>query len=177
MSSLSARRDIWIRETRDKVKERHFKNFKQENCEIFLKEEYVQSEWHYKYRAKYEIEKFLDNQKKSMDRVLIIGEINHTKVLYERLHDFPSLNVIGFSNYDSENSIDPLSKIYVSYNLTDLNQKDWDIIFISSHEKQEKIYLELKAKGIPDAKIFVPYDNAGDTLENRLAYLPIYNPV
>jgi hypothetical protein len=160
-----------------KAKEKFFNNYSDEACKRFLKEEELIAQWHLKYRAKYELEKFIDTQKNNSGGIVIYGTKKHTKILYERIYDFPLLRVVGFIEYPGHKHEDVEFSVFKEIKEEDLSSTAYDWIIVSSHEYQFDILDRLDILQAPQNKRVILYDNAADSLIKHLDYLPVYNPV
>jgi carbamoyltransferase len=174
-SVLINERDQRISEGLASTKKRYFRNYSDSGAERFLHEEEVISQWHLKYKAKHELERFLREQHNRQDRILIYGTRKHTRVLFEKLFDFPKLNVVGFIAYSVHPHEEETFGVYPEVGTEFLEHGTYDRIIVSSHEYQEQILKHLDQCGVPASKRYVVYDNAGDSLVRHLAYLPTYN--
>ena len=70
---LSKARENRISTSLASAKTKYFVNYSQDSRDQFLKEEKLQAEWHLKYRAKYEIECFIERATNENLRVLLVS--------------------------------------------------------------------------------------------------------
>ena len=175
-SQLRAERKVRIEEGLHCAKEKFFRNFNAEERDTFLKEEEMQAMWYLKYRAKYELERFVDSKRENGEKVIIVGSASHTKKLFERIYEFPTLNVKKFIPFKPEGLLG-LETVYNIGSLAEVIEDGSETILISCHEYAFVIKKELIKMGVAEDRIFTPYDSACDSLEIHLDYLPVYNPI
>ena len=143
-------------------------------AEAFRENESFQAEWRLKFRAKYELENFIDKNKASTN-IFIIGENDHTEFLYKKIYYFNELKVVGYCDFLASTSPPSVSNVFDLKDFEFALSEIVDIIFVSSHEYQLEIIKKLESLGIEKSKIFVIYDTAADDLTKHAGYLPDYN--
>ena len=175
--ALTEERSVDIQRGIEETKRKYFRGYAPEDCRSFIETEELLAVWHLKYRAKYELEKFIDQQVRVPERIVIVGCSEHTRVLYERIYDFPRLRVEAFVPFQKSQPGEVFKDIYPVVTLDEIRTGDYDKVLVSSHEFQFEIIDWLDKTGVPEWKRVILYDTAGDTLEKHLKYLPVYNPL
>lgn len=169
LKELRKERELKIKTDRDDILEKKFPGYNDEECDIFLKESNKISEWHVKYRSKYELEKKI-LEWKSKTRILIIGTKDHTKALQEHVNNFWNLNIVGFIDYKKfdKNQTDDLE--YPNWNWKNLDD-DYDEIFISSYEYMYEILEKIREMNVKKP-VYAMYDNSSRNLMDILESFP-----
>jgi len=176
INNLKIKRSNSIKRKSKKIKKNNFINYSYKKNILFQKNESYQANWHLKYSAKYELEKFIDVEKKIHSKILLFGTQTHTKFLYEKIYDFPVLNILGFIDI-KKSSKNLFKDKFKKLDFKNLKTIKFDKILITSHEYQFVIFNILKEKGISEDKIITIYDEASDSLERHIEYLPKYNNI
>ena len=172
--SLMRAREQRITSDRQRIKETYFQ-YNADELQGFLAEEEKQAEWRLKYRAKYLLENFLDEQKQRQDRLVLMGTRRHTNVLCRKLYDFHAASWLGLVCCDTKFADDATSLVSEIDLDTLSDPSRFEKVVVSTHEYQTEVLEQLKQLGVPDDKVLVLYDNAADCLTRSLAYLPDYN--
>ncbi len=159
------------------IKKNNFSNYTEKASTEFQDKENIQANWHLKYSAKYELEKFIEKESKTKSKILLFGTQSHTKFLYEKIYDFPNLNIVGYIEYKENKSNNILNNKFKIIKKNKINMIKWDKILITSHEYFFSIKTFLINLGISENKIIQIYDEASDSLERHISYLPKYNKI
>lgn len=171
---LKDQRKLRISNNLIKIKKRYFKNYSKEESKKFLINEEKRAEWHLKHKPLFELNKFIRESSKK-DRVIIIGTIEHTKFIYERLYEISKLNIIGFIPWRNSEKNPDIFRKFKKLDLENLNKQNFEYILISSHEYFYEIKDFLEKLKINEKKLVEIYDTASDTMLENSQYLPIYN--
>ena len=148
-------------------------NYDEDECQYFIKEHNKISEWHVKYRSKYELEKKILEWKENNTKLIIIGTKDHTEILPRQINGFVGLNIKGFIDYGKNDMYENTKKSYSSLEWDEVSTIDYDEILISSHEYMYEIIDLLDKKQIKKPK-YVIYDNASRSFLDVLKHFPNY---
>ena len=146
-------------------------NYDKNECEYFIEEYNKNSEWHVKYRSKYELEKKILEWKKNNIKLIIVGTKDHTKILSEKINGFLELNIIGFIDYGKNDMEKNKESLYPLLKINEISNIDYDEILISSHEYAYEIADLLKENQIAKP-IYQIYDNSSRSFLDTLKDLP-----
>lgn len=177
VTKLKLKRKNSIERKIKNIKRTNFSNYSEKVSIEFQNKENIQANWHLKYSAKYELEKFIEKETMINSKILLFGTQSHTKFLYEKIYDFPNLNIVGFVEYNAKKSNNILKNKFKIIKTHRINKIKWDKILITSHEYLFSIRSILIDLGIKESKIIQIYDEASDSLERHINYLPQYNKI
>lgn len=174
LPAMEKEREEKLARRRQELISRFFSGYDEKEKEHFIEESNKISEWHAKYRSKYELEKMTNTWVKQRSRVLIVGTRDHTAILPKVINQFGDLDVAGFINYnglcDSDNSA---TTPYKEFGMQQIISIPYDVILISSWEYNFDIEDALKKQGLGD-KTYTIYDNASRSFLDTLSAFPSF---
>jgi carbamoyltransferase len=122
------------------------------------------SEWNVKYKYKNSVERFVNKCVTENRSIILIGEIEHTKVLRKEINQFTLLTILGFIEFPFSQKGKETHEPYRTLQIEDLDKFTFDHVFVSSYEYNFKIieYLIGQEKG---EKVKSFYDYASVSIE------------
>lgn len=172
---LEKEREKAISVRRENLISKFFPGYDTAERDIYIEESNKMSEWHVKYRSKYELEKMTNIWARDKTRIIIVGTRDHTATLPKTINEFYNLEIVGFIDFNGKLDKDKTVDIpYSIFTLDDLDSIDFDVILVSSWEYNFDIEQFLIERGLKD-KSYVIYDNASRSFMDTLVILPEYS--
>jgi len=174
LPAMEREREEKLARRRQEFISRFFSGYDEKERDHFIEESNKISEWHAKYRSKYELEKMTNSWARQKSRVLIVGTRDHTAILPKVINQFGDLDVVGFINYNGLYDSDKNATVpYKEYPMDQIRYVPYDAILISSWEYNFDIEEALKKQGLGD-KIYTIYDNASRSFLDTLSQFPSF---
>ncbi|MBW1740201.1 MAG: hypothetical protein JRJ42_03585 [Deltaproteobacteria bacterium] len=162
-----------ISDRREELYNKYFKGYDVRERDYFIAESNKISEWHAKYRCKYELEKKVLTWIQNGTKILIVGTKDHTQILLKYINSFYQVNVVGFCSYkDGFERSRGVNILYHEYEIGKIKDIDFDEILISSYEYNFEIW-ELLSKNITKP-LYMIYDNSSRNLMDVFKEFPEY---
>lgn len=154
---------------------RFFPGNDKDECNRFTKESNRMSEWHVRYRSKYELENKVLEWVRDKSRILIVGTADHTALLLKCINGFYDVGVVGFVNADERCEQDdaPRNHPFSECGWDALEDGEVDEILISSYEYMYDILDSIRQRGI-DKPVYPIYDNASRSFFETLGDFPSF---
>jgi carbamoyltransferase len=152
---------------------RFFPGYDEDECRRYIEESNRISEWHVRYRSKYEFENKVLEWIRDKRRILIVGTADHTALLAKYINRFYDVDVVGFVNGDDRCDQEGASQDhpYPECGWDVLESDDVDEILVSSYEYMYDISDSVRQRGI-DKPVYSIYDNASRSFFETMDVFP-----
>lgn len=148
---------------------RFFGDYDEDERNHFVEKETLRAVWHVSERSRYELERKVLEWRKAESRVLVIGTPDHTRCLVDHINGLSDLSIVGFVPF--EGSLDePTLPHPEDFQIpfpektpACIDEGEFDVILISSHEFQYEISHLLSEKNV-SAEVYEVYDNSSRSL-------------
>ena len=172
--SMLTDRNERIKERRKELIERCFKGYNEVERDYFISESNKMSEWHAKYRSKFELEKKVLEWVENRQKILIVGTRDHTENLKKYINNFSLVDVVGFCSYGNcFDKYEIKSSGYREYDIKEMKNVKCDEILISSFEYNFKIRDALRGMGVEKPMCTI-YDNASRNFMDVFGKFPSF---
>lgn len=177
---LTAERAEQIAARALQLREKFCPGYDTEERDLFIREENKVAEWHVKYRARYELEKKVQDWVLKRKKILVIGTDDHSQTLLRHVNNFYRVEVAAYLRIEPRFELREPNEEFSGFAYA--RKVDWtnafdgiDEILISSHEYQNHIVARLEALGV-QISTYLIYDNVSRNMIEVLSKLPKYRP-